>query len=94
MGATERACERARSVGKQALAHRRHIRHVEQLAKDVDAGVLEDLLDERRRCRALGRLREQQEGLQLEIIVRGRGHIGVRHPAPRGQARKQSRYVT
>ena len=54
-----------------------HARHVEQLAKDEDARVLDRLADEARAPSALRRLRQQAELLQRRTVLGGGGHAAT-----------------
>mgnify|MGYP006144354389 CR=1 FL=1 len=60
-------------------AHLLHTRHVQKLAEDVDARVVEDLGDERGRGGTLGRLRQDEkliEGSSLGHGERGGRRLG------------------
>ena len=69
----------AGSVTRGRAAHLLDGRHVEELAEDEHALVLERLGDERRARRALGRLGEQAELLQRRGTVR----VAHDHALPR-----------
>ena len=69
----------AGSVTRGRAAHLLDARHVEELAEDEHALVLERLGDERRARRALGRLGEQAELLQRRGTVR----VAHDHALPR-----------
>ena len=57
-------------------AHLLHTRHVQKLAEDVDARVVEDLGDERGRGGTLGRLRQDEKLIEGSSL--GHGERGGR----------------
>eukprot|EP00964_Phaeocystis_antarctica_P031675 scaffold17909_cov61-Phaeocystis_antarctica.AAC.5 len=76
-GRVRRRCKAGTAACGGAGARLLHARHVEQLAKDEDARVLERLPDEARARSALCRLRQQAELLQRRTVLSGGGHAAT-----------------